>query len=208
MEMIFRILADGDAEVLIHDAIKQKDIFKAVAIEDLMKSIKEIFIRTNPVQNEKKDLLIVDENLIAINSQCIVMKQPEHKRIVTYKEKAYNISFPHSIYAICHDQGKITSIEAYCYKEYKGLETELMHYAMPNMLTGNKICMGNAPKEIDPHKYVEALERVIFTQYTHNWVDDVKSFKDTRTYFEYLEKNEYPYHLLMPLNKKLRDALK
>lgn len=207
MEMIFRILDGGDAEVLIHDAVAQKDLFKAVAIEDLTRSIEEIYIEEQ-VQHKKKNLLIVDGNLIAINNHCIVMKQPEHKRIVTYNKKAYSINFPNSIYIICHSSHKITQIEAFCYKEYRGLETELMQYAMPNMLYGNTICMGSAPRDIDPLKYAEALERIIFTQYTHSQFSGVKSFKDTKTYFEYLEKNEYPYHLLMPLNMILSDILK
>lgn len=207
-EMIIRLTYDnGDAEVLIHDAIKKKDIFKAVSIEELIKNIEEIFIKTDQ-QQHKKNLLIVDEDLIAINNQCIVIKQPEHKRIVTYNNKAYNINFPNSIYIICHRSNKITKIEAFCYKEYQGLGTKLMHYAMPNMLYGNAICIGSAPKDIDPSKYTEALERVIFTQYTHDWVDGIKSFKDTTTYFEYLEKNEYPYHLMMPLNRDLKSVLK
>lgn len=206
MEMIFRILDGGDAEMLIHDPLEQKDLFKAVAIEDLTKSIQEVFAEEGAL--DKKNLLIVDENLIAINKYCIVTKQPEHKRIVTYKEKAYNINFPNSIYIICHNSDKITQIEAFCYKEYQGLKTELMQYAMPNMLHDNAICIGSAPRDIDPLKYAEALERIIFTQYTHSQFSGVKSFKDTKTYFEYLEKNEYPYHLLMPLNKKLSDILK
>lgn len=207
MEMIFRILDGGDAEVLIHDAIEQKDLFKAVAIEDLTRNIEEIYLEEQ-VQYKKKNLLIVDENLIAINKYCVVTKQPEHKRIVTYKEKAYNINFPNSIYIICHNSNKITQIEAFCYKEYQGMKTELMQYAMPNMLHGNAICMGSAPRDIDPLKYAEALERVIFTQYTHSQFSGVKSFKDTKTYFEHLEKNEYPYHLLMPLNMTLSNVLK
>ena len=130
--------------------------------------------------------------MIAVNDTCIVTKQEEHRRIVTYKGKAYEINFPNSIYIICHNRSKIDVIEAYCYIEYNGLNTELYKYAMPNMLGANRICMGSAPRDIDPQNYKSALENVIYTQYTHDWVDDIKSFRNTAAYFEYLEKNSFP----------------
>ena len=71
----------------------------------------------------------------------------------------------------------------------------------------NRICMGSAPRDIDPQNYKSALENVIYTQYTHDWVDDIKSFRNTAAYFEYLEKNSFPYNLLSPLNCNLSKVL-
>lgn len=205
MNIVFRV-SGNEVEMLEHNDITGKDYFESVSLELLIKTLSILSGRGN--KNYRRGLVIVDDDMIAINENCIVTKQPEHKRIVIYKGKAYEINFPNSIYMICHEKSKIQEIEAYCYIEYKGADTMLYKYAMPNMLRGNRICMGSAPKNIDPRKYQEALERVIFTQYTHDWVGDVKSFKSTKDYFEYLENNRFPYDLLVPLNYTLKQTIR
>ena len=205
MNLIFRITDNcSDAEILMFDEIKKEEYFKAISIKELVKELKQY---EEADLSYKKDLFCVDKDVIAVNDTCIVTKQEEHRRIVTYKGKAYEINFPNSIYIICHNGSKIDVIEAYCYIEYNGLNTELYKYAMPNMLGANRICMGSAPRDIDPQNYKSALENVIYTQYTHDWVDDIKSFRNTAAYFEYLEKNSFPYNLLSPLNCNLSKVL-
>lgn len=207
-EVILRISEQiEDAEILIHDELKNTEYFKGIALDEVVK-ILDSMVRKNVSVDYFKDMLIVDNDLIAITPACIIAKQDGHKRIVTYAEKAYKINFPNSIYLIKHYGGKIKEIEAYCYKEFNGLDTKLYRYAMPNMLSGNRICMGSAPKEIEVSKYKDALERVIFTKYTHAQPDNIKKFASTSEYFTYLSKNDFPYDLIYSLGETLKEVLK
>lgn len=207
-EVVLRISEHvEDAEILIHDELKNTEYFKGIALDEVVK-ILDSMVHKNVSVDYFKDMLIVDNDLIAITPACIIAKQDGHKRIVTYAEKAYKINFPNSIYLIKHYAGRIKGIEAYCYKEFNGLDTKLYRYAMPNMVSGDRICMGTAPKEIEVSKYKDALERVIFTKYTHAKPDNVKKFTTTSEYFEYLSKNEFPYDLIYSSGKTLKEVLK
>lgn len=204
-QMIFRIVDTmPDAEVLDYDNVSKQEYFKSVNINDLISKLED-YIESD---YSKKNIMMFDDNVIGAGKNHILIKQDEHKRIVTYQKKAYNITFPNSLYIMHVVEKKIKDIEAYIYKQYDGKQTKLYKYAMPNMLTSNRICMGSAPKEVENDEYVKALEKILFTQYTHSHVDNIKSFKNTVNYFEYLEKNKFPYDLLIPLNKKLKDVLK
>lgn len=206
-ELIFRVTDENsDIEILNHDTISKRDYFSVTSLSDVIEKLKEL--DTNHYGQQDYHMTFIDDSVIGIGQHVVMIKQPEHKRIVTYKGKAYNIMFPNSIYIIHHIHDTINSIDAYCYKEYNGKQTRLYKYAMPNMLTSNRICMGSAPKKIVDDDYVEALERIIFTQYTHVQTDNIKSFKETKTYFEYLSKNDFPYDLLMSANITLREIVK
>lgn len=205
MEIIFRISDQvEDAEMLVSD--KQKNYFKAVSIKQLIDSLSSMLGQDANI-DYKKDLIVSDNDLIAVSSNCIVTKQHEHKRIVTYAGKAYKINFPNSIYLICHHAGQIKQLEAYCFKEYDGMNTKLYGYAMPNMFSNNTICMGTANKAIDVKKYKDALEEILCTQYTHARPDNIKKFKSTSEYFDYLKDNDFPYNLLYSTGKTLKDVM-
>jgi hypothetical protein len=207
LEMIFRLSDQAsDAEIYINDAGKNKGYFKAIKIEDLMKKMKSAF-STESTTDYKKDIVVIDKELIALSPNCIVTKQKERKRIAVYAGKAYKIVYPNSIYVICHQANEIKSIEAYCFKAEKGMETELYRYPMPNMFSDNRICMGSANKRIDVREYKEALEEILCTQYTHAKPDNIKGFDTTSEYFDYLAKNEFPYDKLYRTGKKLKDIL-
>lgn len=205
MEMIFRISDQvEDAEMLVCD--KQKEYFKAVSIKQLINSLSSM-LRQDTFIDYKKDLIIADDDLIAVSPNCIVTKQHERKRILTYAGKAYKVNFPNSIYVICHHAGQIKQLEAYCFKEYDGMNTKLYRYAMPNMFGDNTICMGTANREIDVKKYKDALEEILCTQYTHAKPDNIKKFKSTSEYFDYLKDNDFPYDLLYSTGKTLKDVM-
>lgn len=121
--------------------------------------------------------------------------------------KSYKINFPNAIYIIKFSNNKVNDIYAYSYAEYLGSETQLYEYPMPNELSGNKICMGSAKREIVEGNYVEALERIIATSYTHRNFSGIKGFSSSEKWFEYLSKNEFPYKLMRSLNKKLGDLI-
>lgn len=206
-QLISRIIANKNTvELLTSEG--SKEYFKEIDINEYFNIIKSHCTSFKNGLNRKKDVILFSNDLIGAGQYCKVIKQQEHKRIVTYKNKSYKISFPNAIYFLYHDEKKVNNIDAYCYIDFKGEKTKLYKYPFPNMLSGNHICMGSAPKEIEYYNYIKALENIIFTQYTHTHVDNIKSFKDTVTYFEYLEKNEFPYELLISLNKNLTGVLK
>ena len=156
----------------------------------------------------------MNQQIIAIDEHYAVIKQEGKKRIVNYAENSsgkmlvYNINFPNAIYIVYFTHERVGSIECYAYKEYKAEETELYEYPMPNELSGNKMCIGNAERKINDKDIVGALERIIFTPYSHSTFSGMNGFSITKTYFEYLESNDLPYTLMKPLNKKIKAVLK
>lgn len=206
-QLISRITANQkNVEILTNEG--NKEYFKEIDLNEYLETIKQFCSTFKTYSNKKSDVILFNDNFIGGGQFCKVIKQQEHKRIVTFKSKSYKITFPNAIYFLYHDEKKVNNIDAYCYIDFEGEKTKLYKYPFPNMLSKNQICMGSAPKEIEDSNYIKALENIIFTQYTHSHVDNIKSFKDTVTYFEYLEKNEFPYELLISLNKNLIGALK
>lgn len=175
-------------------------IFKNVSMDALM----NLLIKNFTTEGQSEEIKLLDEQIIAKEKRYVVIKQPECKKIVFFNGKgSFKINFPNSIYIILFHVDKIKKIKAFAYKEYKGLDTKLYEYPMPNMLGNNEICMGNSIKEIRDNDYVGALERVIATQYTHTHFSGIKGFSNSIKWFEYLEKNPFPYKLLKPLNYTL-----
>ena len=176
-------------------------IFKNVSMDTLM----NLLIKNFTTEGQSEEIKLLDEQIIAKEKRYVVIKQPECKKIVFFNGKgSFKINFPNSIYIILFHVDKIKKIKAFAYKEYKGLNTKLYEYPMPNMLGNNEICMGNSIKEIRDSDYVGALERVIATQYTHTHFSGIKGFSNSIKGFEYLEKNPFPYKLLNPLNYTLK----
>ncbi len=74
MEMIFRVTDQKyDAEILIN--VRKKSYFKTISIDQLIDSLnsmrgQEIYI------DYKKDLIVADDELIAVSPNCILTKQP------------------------------------------------------------------------------------------------------------------------------------
>ena len=147
-EMIIRLTdRSNDAEILVHDCVKDKDIFKAVSIKDLVCKMKKTFPEATDIDNYKEDMITIDEDVIAVSPKCIVVKQPEHKEIVMYAGKAFEINYPNSIYAIKHSEQKVKDIVAYCYKKLEACRRSYTGHAMPNMFYDDKICMGTADRK-------------------------------------------------------------
>lgn len=190
----------SDAEL----CIKKGDIitFKKLAIEDALNAIEEC--ATNSLMIKKIKLL--PENVIAKGGGYTVIRQPEHVQYVTFNQTSYKINFPNSIYIVLHSSKQIKSIKNFCYKEYKGEETELYDYAMPNVLVENRMCIGTADRTIKDGDVEGALNKIIATPYSHNTFNGINGFSSTIKYFEYLEDNPFPYKLLKKLNRKLKDV--
>lgn len=181
--------------------INDEIIFKDVSMDTLI----NLLINEFASSDKDEKIKLFDNQIIAKETRYVAINQPEHKKIVFFADKgSYKINFPNSIYIMLFDRNKIRKIKAFSYKEYKGLETELYEYPMPNMLGDNNICLGSSIKEIKDNDYVGALERVIATQYTHTHFSGAKGFSNSIKWFEYLEKNPFPYKLLKSLNYTLK----
>ena len=183
-----------DAELCIKQ--NEKITFKMLSKEELVKLFNDFFIKD---QHEKANIKLFSENTIGAGIDYTVIKQPEHMQYVTYNNHSYKINFPNAIYIVRYDNKIVKGIQCYCYKKYKVGDTELYEYAMPNMLTGNAMCMGSADKRIVDDDIEGALNKIIATPYSHSNFDGIKGFSTTVSYFEYLEENPFPYKLLRKL---------
>lgn len=189
-----------DAELCIKR--NKKIIFKKLSIDEVMMLINQCASQT--IFSRKVNLL--SQNIIGMGPGYTVIKQEGHIQYVTFNTTTYKIDFPNAIYIVRYDNKIVKGIQCYCYKKYKVGDTELYEYAMPNMLTGNAMCMGSADKRIVDGDIEAALNKIIATPYSHGNFDGIKGFSTTVSYFEYLEDNPFPYKLLRKLNRKLRDV--
>ena len=212
-ELILKI-DDSNDDVEICSRENNQISYKAIKKNELVKLLKKYCIDEKPIQ--RKDIVMLDEQIIGMGSSSVLINQKQHQRIVTlaiYAEKtfAFKINMPNALYILqYHDangERKITNIEAYSYKKFNGDKTVLFEYPMPNEIYGNAICIGTAPRLISDCNYVDALDQVIFTSYTHANLSSVNGFTNSLKWFEYLSENEFPYKMLKPLKKKLKDIL-
>lgn len=201
MEMIVKLSTKKeDVEILYTD--KGNEYFKSLSCSKFLKLVNHNFKK-----NLNKKLNWIHPSVIACNDEKVLVLVPGHKHIVVHQEKSYNINFPNAIYLITMNDTRIQHIEAYSYVNYKGKETKLFAFPMPNMLTHNSICLGTADKKIYNGDWFKTLENIIHAEYTHARVDNVKSFKNTTSYFKYLEKNILEEKLLIDIKKKVKDLL-
>lgn len=202
-QLVIRIDDTKDDAEILESNEYDEEVFTSISKSKLLNILNTEFRQAD----EKEDYTFVPDGLIACSANSYVIRQPEHKRIVIYEGIGYKITFPNSIYIILTSGNRIQKIKAFAYKEYKGIETELFRYPMPNMLSGNAICMGSAKREIENRNVLNALENIIYAEYTHSTFDDLKSFRNTQEYFEYLLDNPFPYDLMIPVNYTLGKEL-
>ena len=210
-EMIIRMNSlDDVVEVAQKDIVDDLITFKKLDLDRFYEMIRTFY--KNKKGNVKREISLLEDGIISLNERYCIVNQPESKKKVSLLLNddltLYNINFPNSLYVIEHDDmKKIISIECYSYREYKGEETELFEYAMPNELSGNKMCMGNAPRTIENKKIVEALNRIVYIPYSHDTFQGLYGFTYSKNYFEYLENNPFPYDKMRELNRKLKDIM-
>lgn len=214
-ELIARISdTNEDVEIAVKEG-NSEPLFKRVMCTEFIDIVNRNFNLHTKIS--RKNLKLLDPQIIALNEHFVVIRQEEHKKIVTYLNTlatyeseilTYKINFPNAIYIVEMNDRKIRGIECYAYKEFKGENTQLFEYPMPNELSGNRMCIGNADRTIKDGNVVEALERIVFTPYSHTTFSGMNGFSQTKAYFEYLEKNEFPYKMMKSLRKKLKDVLK
>lgn len=193
-ELIIRITdASDDIELLKREYLLDTITEKKISFEAFAKAI---IAKTEKKDNSTPTPILLPKNCIGYSSnksnECYVIHQPEHKRFITLAsndgvKKAYKINYPNSIFVVKTGAGKISTITHYMYVKWDGLKTQLYYPAMPN--TTLNICIGNADTSIKDGDLIATLESIIYAPYSHTTVDNVKSFKKSKDYFEYLTNN-------------------
>lgn len=213
-ELIVKISTTSkDVEILYNNLVMNYQLEKMISLAKFSELINKV-IGDERKENAIKPILF-DEFIIGYNAvnfeEVYLIKQPEHQRYITYSFDKENggmkINFPNSVYVVFVNENKIKKIQAFMYDKWMGVNTTLYKYAMPNMLTENRICLGNADIEIHNNKLMDALEKIIYSPYSHNHVNNIKGFKNTLSYFEYLKKNNLNAKYLIPTELIIKDIV-
>ena len=175
---------NSDVEILKVD--QGKEIWKYLSVDTFVRRIEKYAYRTDKYIKDKPKLVNVE--IIAISPNQMIYRQPEHRRIVTYAGKAYTINFPNAIYHVKYTSEKVTSISVYAYMQYRGIETKLYRFPMPNMTMSENMCIGTADRKINTDVF-ETVESIVDSQYTHDSVDNLRKKMSTIKWFRYLKNN-------------------
>lgn len=209
-ELIIKITAKNpDIEILYNDLFNSEIIEKNISLDAFSKVLQAI---TNRNKDTALKCEYLDPSIIGFaeegSAKQYIIHQPAHQRWITYSNsgdnKAYQINFPNSIYIVAVHKDKISEIRAFMYLEWEDLCTKLYRYAMPNMLSGDKICIGSAKKDIEKN-IVETLEAIIYAPYSHETLSNIKTFRKTTDYFEYLTVHEIQKRHLYDTERVLKD---
>lgn len=214
-EAIIRVSdSTEDVEILANNLIFENEIVeKKITLGKFAEGINNL-LKTNATQKIECDFL--EPGVIGFakvgSLKKYIINQPEHRRYITYSvgkdNQAYEINFPSSIYVVYVNNNRITSITAFMYLTWEGKQTKLYDYAMANMLSDSKICIGNAEKTISNDSIIYSLEKIIYAPYSHETLNNIKGFRSTKSYFDYLENNHIQEKYLHSSSKKLVDILK
>lgn len=206
MEMVLKFTSESDDVEVVSKNRKGNIIGKFINAKDCIRELIKI------CDVDYTDLVIdnVNQNVLyferANNCEYYVINLPERKIKCTYKNKAYTLVHPNTIFVLnIESKRKIyTKMQAFCYKEYKGKDTALFRYPFPNMLGSDSICTGTISNDAtDP---IEAILNVIEGNYTHNFTSNNK-IKDTANFFKAMKK-EFQYDILEPNGITLETIIK
>ena len=194
-----RIL-DSSEDVEIYQEEDSKIVFeKILSKDDLTEALQNAIL---PSKQKSTKIDLIDEydcNTLYIeesrNQKTIYYNFKEQMIKCQYEEKGYNIHHPNSIFIVYVDENQLRTIKAFCYKNYKGKDTQLFKYPFANMLGQDSMCLGT----ID-HTYTNPLTTIlnaIEANYTHSYTSfDYEGLEKTKDMFEYLSNNPFPYHHL------------
>lgn len=203
-QLICRISnTNPDVEILKVD--HGKEIWKSVSVDTFVREIEKYTYRKEKYPKEKPKLVNVE--ILAISPNQVIYRQPEHRRIVTYAGKAYTINFPNAIYHVRYTSEKVTSISVYAYMQYRGIETKLYKFPMPNMTMSENMCIGTADRKIKKDVF-ETVESIVDSQYTHDSVDNLRKKMSTIKWFRYLKNNHLQRSDLQAPKCSLKDLVR
>lgn len=213
MQMIVRLDAISDDIEIMYQNPEEELVEKKLSKEKFLEICDTKFNKVDESKATKPKW--IEPYVLAYsgmgNKEVYLINQPEHKRYVTYsisnKTGGCLINFPNSLYWVTVNKNEIVKITAYMYLKYESKDTVLYKYAMANMIGNTDVCIGNADRNIESKDILQALENIIYAPYSHNYLNNVKGFSNTESYFEYLKNNTIKQKHLYPENKKIMDIV-
>lgn len=191
-QMVVRISSGReDAEILIKDGRKQ--IWKSVDLKKLRERIDK-YINRGDIAHKRPKLL--DPRILAMNDTTLIYRETEKRRMVFYGGKPYEINFPAVLYVVGHNETRVDEIKCYTYFGWRGLKTQLYLFPMPNMTSSERMCMGSADKTIIDGNVIDAVERIVDAEYTHDHVDNVRKSTSTVKWLRMLKTEHVTADLL------------
>lgn len=197
-----------DAEVLlINDDLTIEKVIPTKQVYELFKTVGHEYKdnkRIDIFELHKQNILSIKE-LGAITKYYVLFLERNIK--CTYRGTGYSITHPNSIFVLYVSDNKVRNAEVFAIKEFKGIDTELFLYPLPNQLSGHSMCLGTVEKEFINCE--NAILNIIESNYTHeNGSFKLEKKKTGDELFKWLSSLEaFPYHTLIPVGKKLENIL-
>ena len=213
-EAIIRIGdSSKDVEILVNNLVFDNEIIeKKMSFSKFVETLNDYLDKNERIKLNRPCKFIepgVIGHDLAGSKEKYIINQPEHRRFITYSKgddnQAYEVNFPSSIYVVYLSNNRISGIKAFMYLNWDGMNTKLYEYAMANMLANNNICIGNAEKDISNNSVIYSLEKIIYAPYSHDTLNNIKGFKYTKKYFEYLSERHVEEKYLIKTNLILND---
>lgn len=146
-----------------------------------------------------------------------VIRVPSQKHQFVLAEDKYNqrtgyyIPMPNLIYQICIHDWYIQKFQVFCYKEWKGTDTDLYQYPFGNVSSSGDICMGNISTTTEEKGSFLGLRDIIEKSLCGITNDDYlkggivrlltsMSQHDFAKMLTDTQAEEFPHHLLLPVS--------
>lgn len=209
MDQIIVRMAQHSDEAEIY--IEEKDglvLEKVVSNENVLSVLKELGFKPKAKSVNVDIMQMYSKNIIYYKDyglfQVYYVNFTERRVKCTHHDKGYNTNHPNTIFKLTVKDDKVTTVFAWAYKEFNGLNTELYCYPSANMLGVTSLCLGTVNKTFDDP--ITAIMNGLEANYTADRVSNI-NFKSTTEYFTYISENSFPYQKLKHFGKILDDVV-
>lgn len=197
MEQIVVRIIPGckDVELLIRDGF---DYPLIINTNEFMKILYDFY---GNVRNDVKCIDLTDSNIFFIKQlsdghDLYFYKFEERILYPTYQNKIFKHMHPNTVFLLDIFNDHIYSVKAFIYKEWNALDTKLYSYKFPNMLGGNRICIGTIDKKLE-----DTILNTILKIVEGNYTADVGSIINVST-FDYEKCESLNYNIRYLINKE------
>lgn len=183
-QMICRLDSQlDDVDLLCVD--EGEEIWKSISAAQFVRQV--VNICGERLKDSEKPRWI-DKSILAQSTTSALIRRNEHRQVVTYAGKAYQINFPNAIYLLNFTQTSVVKIDAYVFFRWEGQNTKLYNMPMPNMTASSRMCIGTADRLISDGDILKTLDKILDAEYTHEYVDNLKRPTSTIKWFRQLKK--------------------
>lgn len=212
-QLIFRTTNLQDFEILKHEHMplgtelaQSKTVSKAMLIKELEKTndtgeTEETISEFNTLKSPE----ILYQKTTTRRTIKIINFTERHIRTF-YNKKYYKIIHCNAIIILITSNDRVNKIIIHPYKEYQGLKTKLFKNPYPNMYGGNKSCLGSIDRK-EEETDLKTILKLLEGSYTHINTDFKGALSKTKTAFDYLSKNPFPYNQLETTKETLATVL-